>query len=179
MAIDARLLRSLIRDAARNAFDELRQAHPEETFYAFALYVDDRLMKMMPAANSEEDFAKVSRQHHHDYLARARWSIAEWANKGMGEDHFQPVYDLLNSDSRDPTRTGKQFDALGSKVIAGMVGALQDLDVDGFFGTGSQRAKVTLFVSISDSSQSRELEDESARHLNPAGVPEAFIGRFE
>src|SRR5262249_43357895 len=53
MAIDARLLRSLIRDAAREAFDELRQAHLNENLYAFALYADDRLMKVIPAANSE------------------------------------------------------------------------------------------------------------------------------
>jgi hypothetical protein len=43
-SFDFEMLRVQIRDAARHTFGTLRAAHPNERFYAMALYTDDGAM---------------------------------------------------------------------------------------------------------------------------------------
>ena len=56
--VDFSALRGEIMDAARRAFEALMRNHPNERFYAFALYSDDGAMTVAPAANSEEAFRR-------------------------------------------------------------------------------------------------------------------------
>lgn len=60
-----------------------------------------------------------------------------------------------------------------------MIFALGELDAAGFFGSGSEREQVTLFVSISDSDESEAIEDASAQRLKPASVHERFARRHQ
>ena len=52
--IDFPRLRREIKEAARRAFETIANNHPNEQFYAFALYSDDGAMTVVPATNSEE-----------------------------------------------------------------------------------------------------------------------------
>src|SRR6185436_1685591 len=46
--------RTTVRDATRFWFTEIREKHPNEKFYAFALYTDDDAITVCDAANTEE-----------------------------------------------------------------------------------------------------------------------------
>lgn len=51
-----------IAQAAKGSFEDLRAAHPEEHFYAYALYTDSDAMTVVPAANSLEALAEVRKE---------------------------------------------------------------------------------------------------------------------
>jgi hypothetical protein len=179
VGIDFAKLRAEIRSAARASFTEVRDGHPDETFYAFALSTDDGVMSIGPGANSEEAFQRTAGSYGYSDpadLAYLRWSTAEWAYEGAGGKHFRAVYDLLNGPSREDDE--KDFAAFKVKVLAAMVEGLRDLDASGFFGSGDARGQITLFVALSDSDMSPDVEDDSAQKLNPAPVYARFAARY-
>ncbi len=205
MSVDFAALRAQIRDAAEKAFAEVRESHPGEQFYAFALYTDDGAMTVEPAANSEEAYQQKIRQAgatSASQQAYYRWETAEWAYEAVGGNHFDGVYDALNVPDRygagaveatvepeedenqegdeafDEGEEDEEFTAFKGRLIQTMTEALRDLDSAGFFGQGDERRKVTLFVSISDADQSTEIENASARKLNPEAVYEPFLRRY-
>ena len=165
MNFDPAQLSASVRDAARQAFGDLRRAHPDETFYAFALYTDDGWMTIVPAANSEEGFRRATEDDpdpaNQKYSRRA---TAEWAYEAAGDEYFDAANDLLNAPPADEG-TGDGDEAAqahryrdeGNALLGGMVEGLRLLDAKGFFGTGAEREKVTLFVSISDSDEAEEV----------------------
>ena len=188
MSLDQQKLSVSIRDAARAAFGDLRRAHPHETFYAFALYTDDGWMTIVPAANSEEGFKRASGDGDADPDERTytRWATAEWAYEAAGDERFNAANDLLNApDQAMETADSDEAEELrhhrekGEALLASMVEGLRLLDAEGFFGTGEERGRVTLFVSISDSDEAEETETSSARQLNPPQVAAAFAGRYD
>lgn len=178
MSLEPQNLSALIRDAARQAFGDLRRRHADETFYAFALYTDDGWMTIVPAANSEEGFHRatqdVTDSAEHGYY---RWATAEWAYEAACGEHFDAANALLNA----PPESGEArcHQEKGEALLASMVEGLRLLDAEGFFGTGPQREKITLFVSISDSDEAEKVETTSARQLNPPGIAAAFATRYD
>lgn len=182
MSVNFKQLRVAVREAAQKSFGDVRAAHADEHFYAFALYTDDGAMTIMPASNTEEGFRRKAgpQPKEANYY---RWATGEWAYEAAGADAFQRVYDLLNAGSRydgpgSDGETAPDFPAFKNQVIETMISALGELDASGFFGSGTTREQVTLFVSISDSEETTAVEDASAQCLNPASVAERFAQRF-
>jgi hypothetical protein len=162
---------------ARNAFDDLRKAHPDEEFYAYALYTDSDAWTVCPAANSLRGFAKaVSQQSDTSAptLAYYKWATSEWAYEGWKSSCFKEISAQLRaSENRAYLAMFKQ------SVAAAMMGALKKLDADGFFGVGAEREKVVLFISVTDDDSAESVENESARLLNPKSIYERFALRHE
>ena len=180
MPVDETKLRTSIRNAAKRAFTEVRRAHKDESFYAFALYTDEGLMTVMPAANTEEGYARAVEKYGYTKAADknyVRWATAEWAYEAAGDDHFDATYKLLNSGKRDDADDDRGYRAFANKVIGSMVGALRELDEAGFFGSGKERERVTLFVTVSDADAAEKIENESAKQLNPPTVAKRFVKR--
>jgi hypothetical protein len=174
------VLRREIVEAARRSFDDVRAAHPDERYYAFALYSDDSAMTVCPAANSEEGFGRcIERYKAKDWfqkysLSFFRWSIAEWAYECESLERFGAVHKMINVEGRYDRDDSDGFVNFKGQLFATMVLALKDLDAGGFFGTGKAREAVTLICSVSDSGCAVWLEEESARRLNPSAVYNAF-----
>ena len=184
MGMDTAKLTELIREGCRRAFGELRAAHPEQTFYAFALYTDGGLMTIMPAANTEQRLApKAASTKDAQTRAYYRWAPAEWAYEASGLEHFDEAHELLNAPDTqyqgdDDAAADRAFRERGNEVIGSMVEALRQLDAEQFFGTGDARNRVTLFVSVSDDDGALEIETKSAEVLNPPAVAAAFAKRY-
>lgn len=172
MTIDAPEFRATVREAVRGAFEDLRAAHPDERFYAYALYTDDGAAGISPAANSEAGLAARIAEYGDDAEpAYLRWSTSEWAYEGVGWDRTEAVY-------REIGRMGdaaEGFDAFREGVLALMQNVMADLDAEGLFGRGAEREGVTLLCAITDSDDSEELEARTVRALNPPAV----VARFE
>jgi hypothetical protein len=83
--------------------------------------------------------------------ARCRWSFAEWSYIG-GAVEMEPFYDLIDAvetddedeDTAEPPGPETDVD-LRAQAYAAMVLGLRDLDAQGFFGTGPEREKVSIF----------------------------------
>jgi len=180
MGVNFNELRVLIRDGAKRAFTSVRDEHPDEQFYAFALYTDDGAMSLLPAANSEQRYQHAVENYgftDERELKYLRWSTAEWAYEAFG-NHFRAVDERFDPPDYDDPNDVAAFVAFQQQFHAAIVNALSDLDADGFFGTGDAREKVTVFVTISDSDEAERLERKSVRKLNPRPVYQRFIHRY-
>lgn len=179
-------MRREIAAAARRAFQTVVNNHPNERFYAFALYSDDAAMTVVSAANSEEALKRKARNEAEnsptqDLSGWARWATGEWAYEAEGGEHFDRVHDLLNAADllgAEDDCDDREFPAFKADLYNTMIEALGDLDAEGFFGIGEQREAVTVFCSISDSDDAEELENRSAQKLNSASVYEKFKNRY-
>lgn len=181
MGINFNELRILMRDGAREAFSGIQTDHPDEQFYAFALYTDDSADSLLPAANSEQGYQRtVERYSATDAreLAYLRWSTAEWAYEAfdVSKNHFRGVRECLSS--LDRSWPDESFVAFRQQYFATMINALLDLETEGFFGVGDVREKVTVFATVSDSELAEGLEKKSVRKINPRSVYQRFIHRF-
>ena len=177
MALDFETLRQDLRAAATAAIAELRAAHPGEQFYAFALYTDEGVAGISPAANTEAHLAKRTAEYKYTKPAEInylRWSTSEWAYEGFGWEHFKPSYDAIMSAS-DSGMSDAAFARHRGQVLRLMIDVLGDLDRDGVFGRGAGREGVTLLCSVTDPDDPFELLNRSVRALNPPPV----VARYE
>jgi len=160
---DFALLQTLVAQAARQAFDCVRRAHPDQHIDAFALVSDDSAMTIGPMANSREALAAS------EYGEEMLWTPAEWAFDEGGA-YFDSAYRLLLQAHR-----GLPFDVAFATFRTGVfdacIAALAQLDTEGCFGAGAQRDQAVLLFEVSDS---EPVEGALAR-LNPPAV----VARFE
>jgi hypothetical protein len=173
-----------IADAARATFRALRSHHADEHFYAFALMTDSGAMTVLPAANSIEALSRagsIAPIDGVDYVPQRApqqmWRVTEWAYASAHASPFNEICGKLADEVLSPQFARSRLVEFSRKLHADMIDALRLLDRDGFFGTGEERARVTLFVSISDDDAAATLENDSARILNPPAVFERFLRR--
>lgn len=168
-----------IERAARSSFSELLTRHGDETFYAFALYTDESCFTVLPAANSLEQYhACVQRMDATEPQERAayKWSSAEWAYECFAAPSFDGICEQLRERASMLPGDPVTFATFKAEVHHAMTVALRRLDDGGFFG--ERRAGLVLFITSSDDEEAQELEEVSARALNPPAVYEAFRRRY-
>ncbi|WP_420212403.1 DUF4303 domain-containing protein [Burkholderia aenigmatica] len=159
----------------------LLAAHPDEHFYAFALYTDSGAMTVVPAANSEEGLKRVRERMEvgdDEKAPEFTWATGEWAYESAEADSFNPLCERLAETVLGPEIPEAKFGEFFRDLQRDMIEALRMLDQEGLFGTGAAREKITLFVTISDDNGAEALENESARILNPPAVFDRFINRY-
>ncbi|MFB9245798.1 DUF4303 domain-containing protein [Massilia antarctica] len=160
--LDATLLASEIRDGARNAFNAMRAAHPDQTFNAFALVSDDSAMTIVPLANSVQ---ALSEDGGDDEIL---WNPSEWSFFEEGA-WLDIAYRMILPYHRDiPNEV--DIDALRAWVFGACAAALQQLIDEGLFGSAAQRDEVALLFHVTDG----DGEDDVVEALN---TPASF-GRY-
>lgn len=182
------IVRELMRNDARKRYHDLLKRRQEETVFAFALVTDEECFGASAVGDTEERAAKrIAAEPPETFLDRMwneygiRWNTGEWDEIYTKES---PCTDFANSSNRKqhPLETfdgmmkfyqkwlsieGNTQKKFQQNMLRSMVDALQDLDQEGLFGTGSEREKITLFVEITDSNHEPYVKLKSARVLNP------------
>lgn len=190
---DFELARQYIKDGARATFGRMREKYKTEDFYVYVVYgTEDDAGCVNLAANSEQGYEEIvakyrANESHRKFLKERgrefnpldyRWAFGEWGHGG-GSQELTPFHDLLGEVETDDEPPGPETDVdLRAQAYAAMVLGLHDLDAEGFFGTGAEREKVTLFCSLVDSEETAWLEAESAQFLNPPQVYERFFAEW-
>jgi len=165
MATPHLTLRYALREAARQAFSQVRLEHPKERFYYFALVTNGCAGRPVPCACSVEAMINTLteyRQMGYRYdAADLRWSAADSPYFLHGDEHFQGIDELIDDSwtAKPPAR------AIAERFCA-MEDALLDLCSEGFFGRGAERWKVLINV-VAPGSERDEVMFQRARHLNP------------
>ena len=140
--IDFPLLTTEIRDGARRAFQAIRAAHPDETIRLFALGSDDSAMTIVHAAS---DLALGDPGDMDD--ESEIWCSDEWAHSEGGE-FLDIAYRMVLSCHRNDLPCGVEFDTLYEGLFEACIAAMEQLDREGFFGTGAVREEVVLLCQI-------------------------------
>ncbi len=167
-SVDFQEVKRLLKEAVRQTLNTLRTDHPDERFYAFALYDADGDC-VCPSANSEEKYQSTiirNRCTDTDERFQYRWGTAEWGYEAVEYGPFDEARELLSLASNDDWMEF-QAASFGASIFA-----LQELAEEGFFGTGE--SCMTVFFSLSDDENAGWLEWESARRINPPEVFAAF-----
>jgi hypothetical protein len=160
-----------VKQGAARAFEAISADHPGEQIYAFAVYSDDGAMTVCPAANSEEAYAEKSRGAGPSDLMYYRWNTGDWAYEFEHVEVFDGACEMLN-DLRQAMGEEAYY-TLREDVFRTMVAALEELNVEGAFGMGAARERITVFFTISDGGE--EWEAYSAPRCNPPAVTERFL----
>jgi len=154
-----------IRDAAERAFSAVRDEHPLECFYYFALVTTADALRPGPSASSIEGLARIVHGQGCSAADR-RWSEADSPYNLYGDEHFAEVEQLFLRVGEHRHWAPVAYELEVQNRYAAMEGALRDLDRSGFFGVGLDRFKVVInVVAPGDDGEASIIE--RARRLNP------------
>src|SRR6478735_1447563 len=169
MVDDIARIRSALRDAAREAWSALREERPAEAFYYFGLWTTSLAHRPVPTACSYEGLQQAVEAARAEGLAveeeTLRWSVNDSPYDLYGDELFarlEPLFDTLGSPYDRPR-------AVNEELLEAMIGALADLDAEGFFGVGAAREAVVVNVTLPERDSVTGVL-ESARRLNPPGA---------
>lgn len=163
--IDFPLLTTEIREGARRAFQAIRAAHPEETIRLFALGSDDGAMTIVHAASHLALSAPGDMDDESDVWCSAEWPYAQ------GGEFLDIAYRMILPCHRSDLPCHVEFDVLHAGLFEACIAAMEQLDREGFFGTGDAREDVVLLCQ----SEGTEDMEGSINRLNTSRV----VGRLE
>ncbi|XRQ08715.1 DUF4303 domain-containing protein [Actinomadura welshii] len=169
---DVDVLAACVADAARAAFTEAREKHPDDSFYCFALFTDAFAAYVLPTCMSEGGLAQVAKRYAEEFgnpldeeTASLRWAPVDSPHHMLGEQHFDGALELLQSRGDPWQMEDEELDAEMSLRFEACFRALTRLDEEGLFGTGAERERVVVNVLQGDQSDRSILGN--ARRLNP------------
>jgi hypothetical protein len=179
-SIDPKRFADRVYEASKAAFSDLTAANPGQTFYAFALFTDDSLQFMHPAANTEEALTATVRRYKETVDPKygctstrtgMRWSYGDWGffPYEVG-DHFAEVNRIL-SENFDQMVADEEFDDGLEALWAAALAGFRRLESEGFFGAGAARSKIML---LPVGHLPEELVLDWVGALNPPDVVEQF-----
>jgi len=165
--------------ALKTAFSELIRANPGQDFYAFAVFTDDSLQFLHPAANTDEALTATVRRYRETVDPKygctstrvgMRWSYGDWgffANFGL--EHFAEINEALIANIDGPE---EEYESRIDSLWAAVLDGFQRLEKEGFFGSGPDRSKITL-LAVGDLPS--ELVESWVSALNPPDVADRFL----
>jgi hypothetical protein len=176
--IDREALETTMRDELRAAWATLRGQHPGERFYSFGLYTTDLAEYLSVTASTEEGLTEVTQRYvtasggDPDAQRTAlRWNPCDSPLHIEGEA-LLPETGRLRRAGPDPCGDTPEADDANAMIFDVAIQALRQLDADGVFGQGHERAQLVLGIWKGD--QSDEERIEFASLLNPRAVAERF-----
>jgi hypothetical protein len=176
-----------IRRAAKQAFDEVASAHPDEQLCAFALYSDDGAMTVCPSINTVQHLARMQSKYP-DEAPYYKFAPPEWKYEATGADAaFGAIclqvrtqalaFEGVTAEAArtlagvSPLRMAPAppgFDDFKSELFETCVRVLESLRADPLF------AGVLLVFAVSDSDPSVESELAMIERLNDEAVVSEF-----
>jgi hypothetical protein len=151
-----------IRERARRAFTSVREAHPAESFYCFALVTTTDGLRPMAWGVSREARERASSRDGAG-PGEIQWSEAEAPTPLFPDGDFTDAEELFvyGGGGLPP----KAAEAAIHLRFTAMERALAELDREGFFGVGSERHRVVINVLVRD--EPNEVILARAARLNP------------
>lgn len=178
--IDPARLADSVYEASKGAFSALLADNTAQTFYAFALFTDDSLQFMHPAANTEEALTATVRHYRETVDPKygctstrtgMRWSYGDWGFFPYeGGDRFGEVNRILR-ENFDRLIADEESDDGQEALWTAALDGFRRLEAEGFFGTGPARSAITL-LPVGDLPE--ELVQAWVSALNPPDVAERF-----
>ncbi len=178
--IDRDALDTTLRAELRAAWATLRGRHPGERFYSFGVYTTELADYLSVTASTEEGLSEVSQRYvtetGSDPAAQRvalRWSPTDSPLHREGRELLVGSDRLRQrGEGPEPYDDTPEADEAIALIFDVAIQALRQLDAEGVFGEGLERAQLVLGIWKGD--QSDEERIEFASLLNPRPVAERF-----
>lgn len=144
MVNDSEKLIEILKNAARDAFLELKVNHGNEVS-GFALYSDSGVMSLQALGNSLRNL-KHHIEEDGDDAEYYRWSVGEWDITPEQNEFFEIINSALATESPQIIEAG--FDEYRNQFFSACVNALSQLKAEGLFKETS--SEFCLVFSASD-----------------------------
>jgi hypothetical protein len=176
--VDREALETTLRAELRAAWATLRGRHPGERFYAFGIYTTDLADYLSVTASTEEGLSEVSQRYATEQgsdpaaqRVALRWSPGDSPLHAEGQG-LLAASDRLRREGPAPSDDTPEADEAAALIFDAAIQSLRQLDAEGVFGEGMERARLVLGLWKGD--QSDEERIEFASLLNPRAVAERF-----
>ena len=155
--------------ATRTAVSRLFRQHPERFYYCSLITTGEAHAPYL-SAWSEEALEAAAQSDPDPASAREmlKWSYADSPFCCFGQEHFGTVRALFEDRPAMDHRNPEQWEAEWQFRVRAMEAAVAQLDREGLFGRGHDRAKIVVNVDVMPPDVTNT---ERARRLNP---PEAI-----
>jgi len=164
---DEAWLNTDVKHAARAAFLELINAHPDADYCGYALYSDASAMTVCCAVNTRSHLTRLQAEDPAE-AEYYQWSPAEWSMEGVAAEQFAPISRRLRAEDRPD----EEFTTFRDGVYEACVAALESLIAAGTFGSTADHVVV---FSVSDPDDlDPALETQWMRRLNPPDQADRF-----
>ena len=177
------LLRNAITESMRTAYSYILEQCKNENIYGLVLCTDSSFMSLALFANTEESLQRTiehysKTQPEYSSNPAFKWFCNEWQYDASGvssvfgqacnimEDIFS---EIEFDDDCDPVDE-EHYQETIQKIIKTLCDGIKELNKEDLFCYNGNRNNITVFVSVSDSDITEEVEDYSIKAINPAEV---------
>lgn len=184
---DALRLKSVLVNACRTAFAEVRASHKGESFYCMGLFTSGLFGYLVPTAMTEEGLDRVVREYQADpayaneppgrLRFSLRWSTCDSPLHLEGASHFDEVNVLMAEVSEafsaiDIDHGWGEFEDFARRIETLICEVLTLVDQEGVFGVGKEREGIFVTMLMGD-------QDDSILTIGRRLNPPATVKRFE
>jgi hypothetical protein len=161
----------------KKALQDLSVEHPDEHFYACALYTDSSAMTMAVAVNSVEalevKLEEEGKEEREELMPYYKWVSSEWKHQAWKGEYFKDICEALRvaNERSDISSFKENLNSL-------MTDVLNTLRKDGVFRFLKVQEPI-LFVTVTDDDGAERLENKTAEMLNSSEKYEYFLRRFD
>lgn len=180
--IDAALFRATLREELLEAWRALKAAYPNEHFYSFGVDIGACAEYLLITASTEEGLTRAADTWIEE-RGGDRGQLRVMLRWSTGDSPLQDTKQVFLSRSRslreagpDPYEDSPEANAWFELVYDAAVQGLADLDREGVFGSGIERARLVLSIW---GDQPDEERLDFARGLNPPDVTVRFARELE
>ena len=171
--LDLDTIQTRLEDACEKCWLDVREKFPEEKFCLFGLETDSDFVIVNPLFDSEGAIDRDSAARRPSPYHFARVSLDSDA-EFYGQQHLSRLSDELNSQYGQAEGFFARYRRI-RRLAKIFEGALSNLDKRGLFGTGAERERIILLVSIIDADRGEWNQMlKIAKRLNPKKVFEEF-----
>lgn len=171
--LDLATFQTRLEEACTKCWQDVQLKYPSEKFCLFGLETDSDFVIVNPLLDSEAAIDRDAEERRPSQYYVARVSLDSDA-EFYGQQHLSRLSDDLNSQYGRSEGFFARYRRI-RRLAKIFEGALSNLDKRGLFGTGAERERIILLVSIIDADRGEWNQMlKIAKRLNPKKVFEEF-----
>ena len=166
--------RKILKNAVVRDYESLVKLSKNEKPYCCALVTDSGAMSLFFAMNTKEKLIEKLQKVDNKYSAYYKWAPSEWTyGDHLSETKLVSKSSNVLSKKSEEKETKKEFSNFEEKLYETMTLVLKELVDENIFDN------MTVFISISDDSRARNVENYSAKLINSETIYDEFMRRYE
>lgn len=182
-------LKYKIEQAVKKDMQKILKETGNEKIYAVALVTDSDCITLYLAVNTYEFMEKNDKEYSIDMdlseediknlkegsASLTQWIPDEWGYSDDNNSELVKISKLLYENIESEDFDDEEYEENQKLFLETVTSAFKHLIEEKVFGKYSEQ--ITYFISMSDDDRAEEIENDSARLLNPSNIYETFLNR--